>query len=67
MGDVGYDDGGGSFTSVPVQIDEGAVAGGEIIVTIEDGREDDKDTEGENAAKNKFSLGYRMSAICTDR
>ena len=34
VGDVGDDDGGGGFAGVPVQVDEGAVARGEVVVAV---------------------------------
>ena len=34
VGDVGDDDGGGGFTGVPVEVDEGAVAGGKVVVAV---------------------------------
>ena len=34
MGNVGDDDGGGGFAGVPIQVDEGAVAGGEVVVAV---------------------------------
>ncbi|KAI4237358.1 MAG: hypothetical protein LQ352_007942, partial [Teloschistes flavicans] len=40
VGDVGDEDGGDGFADVPVQIDEGAVAGGEVVVTVENRGED---------------------------
>ena len=36
MGNVGDKDGGGGFADVPVQVNKGAIAGGEIIVAVED-------------------------------
>lgn len=54
VGNVGYDDGGGGFAGVPVEVDEGAVAGGEVVVAIEDGAEDDEGTEGEDAEEDYF-------------
>ena len=55
MGDVGDDDGGGGFAGVPVQVDEGAVASGEVVIAVEDGAEDDEGTEGEDAEEDDFS------------
>lgn len=34
VGDVGDDDGGGGFAGVPVEVDKGAVAGGEVVVAV---------------------------------
>ena len=34
VGDVGDDDSGGCFAGIPVQVDEGAVAGGEVVVAV---------------------------------
>ncbi len=34
VGDVCDDDGGGCFACVPVEVDEGAVAGGEVVVAV---------------------------------
>ena len=34
VGDVGDDDGSGSFAGVPIEVDEGAVAGGEVVVAV---------------------------------
>lgn len=57
VGDIGDDDGGGGFAGVPVEVDEGAVAGGEVVVAVEDGAEDDEGTEGEDAEEDDFSGG----------
>ena len=42
-GDVCNHHSGGSFTGVPIKIDQGAVARGEVVVAIQDGAEDDED------------------------
>lgn len=39
-GDVGDEDGGGRFANVPVEVDEGAVGFGEVVVAVEDCGED---------------------------
>lgn len=55
MGNVGDDDGGGGFTGVPVEVYEGAVARGEVVVAVEDGTENDEGSEAENAEEYDFS------------
>ena len=57
VGHVGDDDGGGGFARVPVEIDEGAVAGGEVVVAVQDGAEDDEGAEGEDGEEDDFSGG----------
>ena len=66
VGYVGDDDSGGGFSGVPVQVDEGAVAGGEIVVAIEDGAEDDEGTEGEDTEEDDFSVWEREGLACMD-
>ena len=63
VGDVGDHDGGGRFAGVPVEVDEGAVAGSEVVVAVQDCGEDDEDAEGEHAAEDGFSVerGARVS------
>ena len=60
MGDVGDDDGGGGFAGVPVEVDEGAVAGCEVVVAVQDGAEDHEGTEGEDAEEDNLP-GARFS------
>ena len=55
VGHVGDDDGGGRFTGIPVEVDQGAVAGGEVVVAIQDGAEDDEGTEGEDGEEDDLS------------
>lgn len=55
--DVGDDDGGGGLARVPVEVDEGAVARGEVVVAVQDGAEDDEGAEGEDAEEDQFSGG----------
>lgn len=57
VGDVGDDDGGGGFAGVPVEVDKGAVAGGEVVVAVEGCAEDDEGTEGEDAEEDDLSGG----------
>ena len=56
VGDVGDDDGGGGLAGVPVEVDEGAVAGGEVVVAVQDGAEDDEGAEGEDGEEDDFSV-----------
>ena len=58
--DVGDDDGGGGFARVPVEVDEGAVAGGEVVVAVQDSAEDDEGAEGEDAEKDDFSVRGKL-------
>ena len=57
VGDVGDDDGGGGLAGVPVEVDEGAVARGEVVVAVEDGAEDDEGAEGEDGEEDEFPGG----------
>ena len=57
VGDVGDDDGGRGFTGVPVEVDEGAVAGGKVVVAVQDGAQDDEGAEGEDAEEDDLSRG----------
>lgn len=54
MGHIGNEDGGGGFTDIPVEVDEGAVAGGEVVVAVQDRGQDDQETETEDAAQDDF-------------
>ena len=63
MGDVGDDDGGGCFAGVPVEVDEGAVAGGEVVVAVQDGAEDHESTEGEDGEEDNFPGGRVSGCI----
>ena len=60
MGNVGDDDGGGGFAGVPVEVNEGAVAGCEVVVAVQDGAEDHQSTKREDAEKDNFP-GARFS------
>ena len=60
MGDIGDDDGGRGFAGVPVEVDEGAVAGCEVVVAVQDGAEDHESTEREDAEEDNFP-GARFS------
>ncbi len=39
-GDVGDEDGGGGFADVPIEVNEGPVGFGEVVVAVEDCGED---------------------------
>lgn len=54
--DVGDDHGGGGFAGVPIEVDEGAVAGGEVVVAVQDCGENDEAAEAEDTAENDFSI-----------
>jgi hypothetical protein len=56
-GDVGDEDGGGQFADVPVQ-EDGTEGNAEVVVTIQDGSEDDEDTEREDTAKDQLSTSH---------
>lgn len=53
--DVGDEDGGGELADVPVQ-EDGAVRDGEVVVSVEDRREDDKASQAEDTAENEFPV-----------
>ncbi len=57
VGHVGDDDGGGGLARVPVEVDEGAVARGEVVVAVQDGAEDDEGAEAEDAEEDDLSGG----------
>ncbi len=61
MGDVGDDNSGGGFAGIPIQVDEGAIACGKVVVAIKDGGEDYEDTKGEDTAKDEFPKSTRVS------
>ena len=55
VGYVTHDDSGAGFASIPVQVNKGAVAGGEVVVSVENGGEDDEDAERKDATEYEFS------------
>ena len=56
MRDVGYHDCRGGFACVPVQVNEGAVAGSEVIVSVQDRCQNDEDSEREDSTEDEFPL-----------
>lgn len=55
--DVGHHHRSGPFSGIPIQVDERAVGGGEIIVAVQDSRQNAEDTEGEDRAQDGLAAG----------
>lgn len=62
MRDVGHEHGGGGLADVPVQVDEGAEPGGEVVVAVQDRGEDDEEAEAEDAAEDDFAFQGQAGA-----
>lgn len=62
VGNVGDEDGGGGLADVPVEVDEGAETGREVVVAVQDRAEDDEEAEGEDAAEDDFTFERQAGA-----
>lgn len=61
MWHVGDEDRGCRLARVPIEVDEGSVGFSEVVVPVKDRREDDEDTEREDAAEDDFAFQREAS------
>ena len=54
MRNIRHNHRGRCFPGIPIQVNEGTVTGGKVVIAIEDGRKYDKSPEGKDGAENEF-------------